>query len=66
MGGEARESSSSRGDRGAGLSIRSTGGSSLSVLMVAIVSRLVYVLMIELKEETLFAATGLKGERGGS
>ena len=65
MGGEARESCSSRADRGAGLSFRSTGGSSLSVLMVAIVSRFVYMLMIELKEETLFAAAGLKGERGG-
>ena len=66
MGGEAREGCSSRADRGAGLSFRSTGGSSLSVLMVAIVSRFVYyMLMIELKEETLFAAAGLKGERGG-
>ena len=65
MDGEARESYPSRADRGAGLSFRSTGGSSLSVLMVAIVSRFVYMLMIELKEETLFAATGLKGERGG-
>ena len=65
MGGEARESCSSRADRRAGLSFRSTGGSSLSVLLVAIVSRFVYMLMIELKDETLFAAAGLKGEWGG-
>ena len=65
MGGEARESCSSRADKGVGLSFRSTGGSSLSVRMVAIVSRFVYMLMIELKEETLFAKTGFKGERDG-
>ena len=48
MGREARENCSSRADRGAGLSFRSTGGSSLSALMVAIVSRFVYMLMIKL------------------
>ena len=53
MGGEARESCSSRADRRSGLSFYSTGSYSLSVLMVAIVPRFAYMLMIDERGDTL-------------
>lgn len=65
MDGEVNDNCSRRAERGAGLSFRSGISSSLSVRIVAIVSRLVYMPMSVLKESTLLTAVGRKGERGG-